>query len=81
MDYRYHRSHLNRFTACYDADGGMTAIIAHRDPGHPNWLDTAGHETGHFAMRWLGAEEHVDPETRLCSFAEAQQLAAMEQVS
>jgi hypothetical protein len=75
MDHRYHRSSLNRHTSHYDADGAMTAIIAHRDPGHPNWLDTAGHETGHFAMRWIRAAEHIDPETRLCSFDEARSYA------
>jgi Protein of unknown function (DUF1214) len=68
MDRRFHRSHINKHTAVLDADGGVTAVIAHRDPGVPNWLDTAGHRLGHFAMRWVRAVEHVDPETRLCRF-------------
>jgi len=68
MDYRHHRSHLNKGTARYDADGGMTAVIAHRDTGHPNWLDTAGHAFGHFAMRWIRAAEHVDPSTAVMPF-------------
>lgn len=81
MDHRYHRSSLNRHTAVYDANGGMTAIVAHRDPGHPNWIDTAGHSVGHFAMRWIRAAEHVDPETRLISFDTAQALSRGEEVT
>jgi hypothetical protein len=67
MDRRFHRSHINKHTAVPDADGGVTAIIAHRDPGVPNWLDTAGHRVGHFALRWVRATEPVDPETSLCT--------------
>jgi hypothetical protein len=70
MDYRHHRSHLNKHTAAPDPDGGVTAVIAHRDPGHPNWLDTAGHRLGHFAMRWIRASEPVDPTTRLCKVSD-----------
>jgi hypothetical protein len=66
MDRRFHRSHINKHTAVPDADGGVTAVIAHRDPGVANWLDTAGHRLGHFALRWVRADEHVDPETRVC---------------
>jgi hypothetical protein len=66
MDRRFYRSRINKHTAVGDADGGVTAVIAHRDPGVPNWLDTAGHRLGHFAMRWIRAAEHVDPTTRLC---------------
>ncbi|MET0248208.1 MAG: DUF1214 domain-containing protein [Sphingobium sp.] len=75
MDRRYFRSNINRHTAHYNADGSMTAIIAHRDPGHPNWLDTAGHVTGHFAMRWIRAAEHIDPTTKLVSFDDARGIA------
>lgn len=27
-------------------------MIAHRDPGVPNWLDTVGHRTGFLTVRW-----------------------------
>ncbi|NKF20865.1 DUF1214 domain-containing protein [Solimonas marina] len=64
LDYRYHRIHLNQHTARLDADGGCTMVLAHRDPGVPNWLETAGHTRGTLCMRWVGAREHVDPTTR-----------------
>ncbi|MDO7841714.1 DUF1214 domain-containing protein [Sphingomonas immobilis] len=74
MDHRYFRSSVNKHTAWLDADGGVTIVIAHRDPGHPNWLSTAGHRLGHFAMRWIRAAEHVDPVARLISFDEARAI-------
>jgi hypothetical protein len=81
MDYRYHRSNVNKHTATPDLDGGVTIVVAHRDPGHPNWLDTAGHRLGHFAMRYIRASEHIDPTTRVCTFNEASALAAKGQVA
>lgn len=68
MDYRYFTSHINKYTAHYEPDGSIVAVIAHRDPGRPNWLDTAHHSVGHFAMRYIRAEHHIDPATRLCRF-------------
>ncbi|MEY2926133.1 MAG: hypothetical protein RL367_610, partial [Pseudomonadota bacterium] len=68
MDYRYFRSHINKHSAHYASDGSVTAIIAHRDPGLPNWLDTAGHSCGHFAMRYIRATQHVDPVTLVRQF-------------
>lgn len=65
IDYRYHRAHVNKHTAVADADGGCTILIAGRDPGRPNWLDTAGHAEGSMCFRWIGADEIVDPETRV----------------
>jgi hypothetical protein len=65
LDYRYHRISLNQHSARPDADGGVTLFIAHRDPGHANWLHTAGHHTGTLCFRWVGATEHIHPETQL----------------
>lgn len=65
LDYRYHRICHNQHSAKKDTDGGVTLVIAHRDPGHPNWLETAGHDRGTMCFRWVGAKEHVHPETRV----------------
>ena len=35
------------------ADGTFRIAIAHRDPGLPHWLDTAGHSEGGAIFRWL----------------------------
>ena len=34
-------------------DGSWTVVIAHRDPGHPNWISTSGHRRGRIWFRWF----------------------------
>lgn len=68
LDYRYHRIHVNKHTAQHRPDGGVTIVLAHRDPGLPNWLDTAGHRLGTLCFRWIGAKEHVHPTCRVLKF-------------
>jgi hypothetical protein len=65
LDYRYHRIALNHAEAKREADGSVRVILAHRDPGHPNWLETAGHRRGTMCWRWIGAKEHPTPQTRV----------------
>ncbi|HVN86722.1 MAG TPA: DUF1214 domain-containing protein [Candidatus Binatia bacterium] len=65
LDYRYHRVSINHAQATLAADGGWRVVIAHRDPGVPNWLDTAGHREGLFFCRWLQAD--APPEHPTCS--------------
>lgn len=72
LDYRYHRVCFNQHSAEPDADGGVTLVLAHRDPGMPNWLETAGHRDGTLCMRWVGAKEHVHPATRVIKWSELQ---------
>jgi hypothetical protein len=69
LDYRHHRIHVNKGTAVYRPDGGCTIVVAQRDPGVPNWLDTAGHRLGTMCFRWIGAAEVVHPETRVTPLA------------
>lgn len=76
LDYRYHRIHLNQHSAAVAADGSVTIVLAHRDPGHPNWLQTAGHDQGTMCLRWVGATEFVDPETRHCKLADIARVAS-----
>jgi len=52
LDYANHQSSLNGFQAERDADGAFRYVIAHRDPGVANWLDTTGLPEGFMALRW-----------------------------
>lgn len=70
LDYRYHRIHVNKFTAKYEKDGSVRLVIAHENPGHPNWLSTAGHDCGTMLFRWIGAKEHVLPTTQVLKIDE-----------
>jgi hypothetical protein len=65
LDYRHHRIDLNHTQAHYEPDGSFRLVIAHRDPGVPNWLETAGHDHGTMGLRWVKAEVHPQPECRV----------------
>ncbi len=71
LDYRYHTVHTNKHTTHYERDGSFRLVIAHRDPGLPNWLDTAGHDRGTMALRWAKAKSHPQP---LCSVVKVADL-------
>lgn len=53
FDYRGHRISLNRKQTIFEPDGSFRMVIAHKDPGVPNWLDTAGHTEGTIFWRFL----------------------------
>jgi len=52
LDYANRLTSLNAHQACRDRDGRMRYVVAHRDPGCPNWLDTTGLEEGFMTFRW-----------------------------
>jgi hypothetical protein len=58
---------VNKHTASLDADGRLTIVVAERDPGAGNWIDTCGHSSGTALLRWLGATEHPIPKCRVVS--------------
>ncbi len=65
LDYRHFTIHTNKHLARYEDNGSVRLIIAHEDPGHPNWIETAGHAFGTMCFRWVRAEEHPQPRTRV----------------
>ncbi|MEM9253871.1 MAG: DUF1214 domain-containing protein [Pseudomonadota bacterium] len=52
---------LNRTQTKQDADGGFEMVLAHRDPGHPNWLETEGRPFGIVFWRFQLPEEDIEP--------------------
>ena len=66
LDYVHHQATLNCHSARLEPDGSVRFVIAHRDPGVPNWLDTAGHRRGTVGVRWVGPDViDVLPSTRV----------------
>src|SRR5262249_59870920 len=65
LDYRYWPIHVNKGTAKYRPDGSVRVVVAHEDPGTENWLQTAGHARGAMCWRWIRAETHPQPRTRV----------------
>jgi hypothetical protein len=69
LDYRFRRVHVNSHGARLRPDGSFRLIVAHEDPGDPNWIDTAGHERGTMCVRWVRADSHPEPRTRVVELA------------
>lgn len=64
LEYAHRCSSLNSDQITYEPDGSYTIVIAHRDPGVPNWLDTGGHRVGTIFWRYLLPES--DPAIAAC---------------
>jgi hypothetical protein len=75
LDYRYFRIHLNSATASVNRDGSFRLVVAHRDPGVPNWLETAGHAFGTMCLRWVRPVGDADePLCRVVPLAQVKEL-------
>ena len=68
LDYDFRRVHINSGQAELRDDGSFELVVAHRDPGHPNWIDTAGHDHGTMAVRWVRADALPEPKCRATHF-------------
>jgi hypothetical protein len=56
IEYANRTGSLNGHQMAVDPDGVIRLVVAHRDPGVPNWLDTSGHREGFLAPRWAYSE-------------------------
>ena len=39
----------------------LTLVVAEKDPGFGNWIDTTGHTSGTALLRWVGTDHHPLP--------------------
>ncbi|MBW2377228.1 MAG: DUF1214 domain-containing protein, partial [Deltaproteobacteria bacterium] len=62
IDYQTHQTSLNWFQSTPDEDGIIRYVLAHADPGVPNWLDISGHQEGGIFMRWQSPSEDEYPD-------------------
>lgn len=65
LEYRYFRVHTNKHLATARPDGSVRIVVAHTDPGVPNWIQTVGHTNGTMCFRWVRADAHPVPSTRV----------------
>jgi hypothetical protein len=63
-DWVNNQSSLNDSQARPDADGVLRIVVSARDPGVPNWLDTAGYPHGLIQGRWTDCDSHPVPSVR-----------------
>jgi len=70
-DYAHRQVSLNRAQTKTDADGTFTIVLAHRDPGVPNWLDTEGRPFGLVFWRYFLPEGDIDtPQAKVVKLAD-----------
>lgn len=75
LDYRYYRIHVNKASAVYRDDGGVRVVVAHEDPGVPNWIDTVDHHRGTMCWRWFFAKgDAPQPSCRVVPVADVAAL-------
>lgn len=74
LDYRYFTIHINKDSATYNSDGSVTLIVAHKDPGLPNWINSVGHSQGTMCFRWVKASDNPEPSTRIVRFVDSIEL-------
>jgi hypothetical protein len=71
-NYDYERVTINGGQVRHESDGSWRIVIASSDPGHPNWVSTAGHARGRIWFRWFLPEETpARPTTRVVPLEEA----------
>jgi Protein of unknown function (DUF1214) len=73
-DWTNNHSSLNGSQAQVDDDGLVRFVVSARDPGVPNWLDTAGHPIGVVQGRWTDCDSSPIPEAQKVQFSEVRQL-------
>lgn len=52
LDYINHQTSLNGTQAQADPDGKIRIVVADRNPGVTNWVETLGHRKGFLQFRW-----------------------------
>ncbi len=73
VDYAARHSSLNHHQATLDEDGTFRAVVAHDDPGVPNWIDTMGHTKGPLLFRWVVADHGPATVTKVVPFADVRE--------
>jgi hypothetical protein len=74
LDYRYFNICVSKGNAHYEADGSIRVVVAHQDPGLPNWLDTCSHSEGTMCWRWYRLPEGVEPVEPECEVVKIEEL-------
>ena len=74
LDYRYFTICTSKGTPRTNADGSVTVVVAHTDPGLPNWLDTCGHSEGTMCWRWYRIADGNKPVQPDCKVVKIDEL-------
>jgi len=70
LDYRFAQVTVNKHDAQLDPDGSLKIIVAAKDPGIGNWIDSCGQSEGTALLRWQDANENPLPSARVVKLEE-----------
>jgi hypothetical protein len=70
LEFASRQTSLNHLQARLDADGRFRCVVAHRDPGVANWLDTTGNREGMIQYRWVWTRNNPQPRVRVVPFVD-----------
>ena len=73
-DYTYERVTINGAHITYEPDGSWRIVVSDTDPGHPNWVSTAGRRKGLIWLRWFLPEE--TPKRPVCRVVDIKEVSA-----
>ena len=73
-DLAHAHTSINDLQAHVDPDNRVRAVISHRDPAVPNWIDTEGRQVGLCIYRWIGASTMPAAEASVVALAELASL-------
>jgi hypothetical protein len=69
-DWYNNQSSLNGSQTRIDPDGVVRYVVSGKDPGVPNWLDTAGYKSGAIQGRWTECDATPIPSIRKVALAD-----------
>ncbi len=69
-DFANRQTSLNLAQTVVDDDGRIRIVVAHDDPGTPNWIDTESHPEGMIVYRSIGTRSRPAPDARVVPAAE-----------
>ncbi len=70
MDYLYRPVSYSPARTKIDSDGKIRMVLAHKDPGFHNWIDTQGFERGHLCNRNMLTDRSTEFRTKVVKHAE-----------
>jgi hypothetical protein len=71
LEYATRVTSLNHTQTRVGDDGRVRVVVAHEDPGVPNWLDTEGRREALLTLRWFwAAGDPPSPSTRVVKLGE-----------
>jgi len=69
-DFAERQTSLNGDQLYLDRDGRVRIVLAHRDPGVPNWIDIESRRRGLLVYRWVWARDNPLPTSEVVGLAE-----------